>query len=109
MPTGYKINNQEGLYYLTLQVVEWVDVFTRQIYKDHIIENLRYCQQNKDFTIFAYVIMSNHIHMIAQSAAGNLSDTIRDFKSFKSKIILDEIDTNRKQKMDVGNICKSCT
>jgi len=27
MPTGYQIANQEGLYYLTLQVVQWADIF----------------------------------------------------------------------------------
>ncbi len=28
MSTGYQINDQEGLYYLTFQVVDWIDVFT---------------------------------------------------------------------------------
>jgi hypothetical protein len=32
MSTGYQINDQEGLYYLTFQIVDWIDVFTRQIY-----------------------------------------------------------------------------
>ena len=59
MPTGYKIEDQEGLYYLTLQVVEWVDVFTRQIYKDLIIENLRYCQQNRELTQNCHWIISS--------------------------------------------------
>ena len=26
MPTGYQIKDQAGLYYLSLQVVDWVDV-----------------------------------------------------------------------------------
>jgi hypothetical protein len=43
MSTGYQIREQDGVYYLTLQVIEWVDVFTRAVYKDIIVENLRYC------------------------------------------------------------------
>jgi hypothetical protein len=37
---GYKIRDQSKPHYLTFTTVEWADVFTRQIYKDIIIENL---------------------------------------------------------------------
>lgn len=88
MPTGYKIAEQDKIYYLTLQVVEWIDLFTRKSYRDLLVENLAYCQQNKSLEIFAYVIMSNHIHLLARSNTDKLSDTIRDFKSFTSKELL---------------------
>jgi len=65
MSTGYKIAEKDGLYYLTFQIVGWVDIFTRQVYRDIAIESLKYCQQNKGLCIFAYVIMSNHIHLLA--------------------------------------------
>ncbi|MFW6222047.1 MAG: REP-associated tyrosine transposase [Bacteroidota bacterium] len=91
MSTGYKIADQQGAYFLTLSVVYWVDVFTRQTYRDIIIENLRYCQKNKGLVIYAYVIMSNHIHLLVQSLEENLSGTIRDFKSYTSKTILENI------------------
>jgi hypothetical protein len=42
--TGYKIIEQDRLHFITLQVVEWVDVFTRKAYRDIIIKNLDYCQ-----------------------------------------------------------------
>lgn len=35
--------------------------------------------------------MSNHIHIIAKSKLGKLSDTIRDFKSFTTKCLIREI------------------
>ena len=89
MPTGYKIDEKNGLYYLTLQIVGWVDLFTRQAYRDIIIENLQYCQKHKGLNIFAYVIMSNHIHLLVQSESNKLSNTVRDFKSYTSKLILD--------------------
>ncbi|MFT6324452.1 MAG: hypothetical protein ACJAWO_002016, partial [Halieaceae bacterium] len=37
MPTGFQIKEQDQLYFLTFQVVEWVDVFTRKTYRDIII------------------------------------------------------------------------
>jgi hypothetical protein len=58
MSTGYQINDQEGLYYLTFQIVDWIDVFTRQVYRDIIIDSLKYAIENKGLDIFAYVIMS---------------------------------------------------
>ncbi len=45
MPTGYQIKGQEAAYYLTFQVVFWIDIFTRKVYRDIIIDSLKYCQQ----------------------------------------------------------------
>jgi hypothetical protein len=59
MTTGYQIEDQDGAYYLTLQVVGWVDIFSRQTYREIIVQNLKYCQGHKGLTVFAYVIMSN--------------------------------------------------
>ena len=100
MSTGYQICDQEGLYYLTIQVVDWIDVFTRQIYRDIVLDSLRYCQQNKSLQIFGYVIMSNHIHLIANSPIGELSATIRDFKKFTSKQILNTIETGNESRKE---------
>lgn len=89
----YKITDQHGLNFLTLTVVDWVDVFIRKSYKDVILNSLRYCQQEKGLVVFAYVIMSSHVHLIAK-AAGTipLSDILRDFKKFTAKQILYEIE-----------------
>ncbi|MCT4646131.1 MAG: hypothetical protein N4A74_14185 [Carboxylicivirga sp.] len=40
MTTGYQIKEQDALCYLTLQIVDWVDVFTRPVYRDIVIESL---------------------------------------------------------------------
>ncbi len=41
MSTGYQIKEQGDLYYLTLQVVYWLDIFTRQRYRDIIIDSFK--------------------------------------------------------------------
>ncbi|MFV8353499.1 REP-associated tyrosine transposase [Flavobacterium sp. XS2P14] len=91
MSEGYKIRDQTLPHFITITVVDWIDVFTRQTYKDVIIESLDYCIQNKGMILFGYVIMSNHIHMIIQSQEATLSDLIRDFKKFTAKLILEKI------------------
>jgi REP element-mobilizing transposase RayT len=91
MSTAYRISNQEAAYFLTFQVVGWVDIFTRKIYRDIVLESLAYCQKHKGLRLYAYVIMSNHIHLLAQCENDKLSDFVRDCKHFTSRCILDEI------------------
>ena len=100
MSTGYKITEQDKLYFVTLQVVEWVDIFSRESYRKLIVENLNYCVKHKGLEIYAWVIMSNHIHALVKSNTDNLSGTLRDFKSFTSKKVLEEIETSRESRSD---------
>ena len=101
MGSAYQIKNQEALHFLTLQVVGWVDLFTRKEYRDLMLESLTYCRQHKGMELFAYVIMSNHVHLLARSKTGNLSDTIRDMKKFTAKRILTEaLSNNRESRKD---------
>jgi REP element-mobilizing transposase RayT len=87
----YKIYEQHGLNYLTLTTVGWIDVFSRQRYRDIIIESLKYCQTHKGLHVYGYVIMSNHIHMIVHTEGFELSDVLRDFKKFTASNILKSI------------------
>ena len=91
MSQGYQIKDQSAVYYITLQIVEWADIFTRKIYRDIVVNSLKYCQNEKGLEIYAYVIMSNHIHLIVRSSKDDLSGTLRDFKSFTSKEIIKAI------------------
>jgi putative transposase len=43
----YKIDDQNGLYFLTFTVVDWVDVFTRKEYCYDIIDSFKYCKETK--------------------------------------------------------------
>lgn len=51
MSRNYKFHNPEGLYFVSFSVVGWLDVFTRNEYKDLIIESLAFCQKNKGMEI----------------------------------------------------------
>jgi REP element-mobilizing transposase RayT len=47
--------------------------------------------------IYAYVVMSNHVHLLVRSDIDDLSGTIRDFKKFTSKAIIEAIETNSQE------------
>ena len=73
----------DELYFITTTVVNWVDIFIRPKYKHIILDSLAYCQQQKGLRIYAWVLMSNHLHMIVSAGAEqSVADLIRDFKKF---------------------------
>ena len=97
---GYQINDQTKAHFITATVVDWVDVFSRKIYKDIVIESLDFCIKNKGMILYGFVIMTNHIHMVVQSETGKLSDLIRDFKKFTARNILDTIESEPESRKD---------
>ena len=102
----YIITDQQQVYFLTLTVVDWVDVFTRKDYKLILVDSLNFCIANKGMEVFAYVIMPNHIHLMwnflklngKESPAGSFAKfTAHQFKKY-----LFEQDTARLQKFVVS-------
>jgi putative transposase len=90
VPNSFKhtIKN-ESAYFLTLTIVERIDVFNIQSCCETFIESLKYCQKHKRLIIFAYVIMPNHIHMVVNTEEPFLlKDVMRDLKKFTSKSIM---------------------
>ena len=73
----------QELYFTTTTVVDWIDVFTRPIYKQIILDSLTYCQKEKGLDIYAWVLISNHLHMVVgvRNDEQTISDILRDFKS----------------------------
>ena len=85
----YKILDQHGTYFLTITIVEWIDLFTRRVFKDLIIDSLQHCQKEKGLMVNAYVIMPSHLHLIVQAGGEEgLSKILQSFKSYTAKQIL---------------------
>ena len=97
MGFAYNIKDQGAVHYVIFTVHQWADVFTRDMYVDELLNSLRYCQSQKGLEVFAWVIMTNHMHMIIRAKDENLSDVIRDFKKFTSKAIYKAIIENEKE------------
>ena len=105
MSDKYKITAQNECYFLTITVVDWVNVFTRKPYKQSIIDSLRYCQQQKGLEIYAFCLMTNHLHLIARATGKQgMSEILRDFKKFTAKAIIrlikEENDSRQKWLID---------
>ena len=95
MAFACRITNQHGMYFVAFTIEQWVNVFTKVDYVDIIIESIKFCQSEKGLLGFAWVIMTNHLHLIISCKDENkLSDIIRDFKKFTSRKIVAAIDKN---------------
>jgi len=94
MGLTYTIKNQQGQYFITCTVQQWVDIFTRNCYKEILLDSIRHCQQHKGLRVYAWVLMTNHIHMIVSSEKDQLSDIIRDFKKYTASKIIEAVRNN---------------
>ncbi len=97
MGYAYKITDQQGLYFVTFTVKDWIDVFTRNEYRFIITDSLNFCIKEKGLEVYAWVLMTNHLHAILSSSKNELSAIIRDFKKFTSNKIIEAIEQSGKE------------
>jgi REP element-mobilizing transposase RayT len=97
MAYAYIIRDQGAVHFVTFTVHQWADVFTRPVYVDILLKSLNFCQANKGLEVYAWVVMSNHCHLILRANKENLSDVIRDLKKYTSKQIIKAIQENPKE------------
>lgn len=92
MASSLHIKAENELHFLTFTIIDWIDIFSNSKFKDIITENLSYCRKEKGLQLFSYVIMTNHLHLIARAKDSfKLSGIVRDFKKFSSKKLYDNL------------------
>jgi len=98
MSRNYKCHNPDGVYFVSFAVIDWIDVFTRNEYKNIVVDSLNFCIKEKGMEIFAWCIMSNHVHLIFRSVHGQKPELLLgDFKRFTSKAIVKNIMENPRE------------
>ncbi|WP_462255198.1 REP-associated tyrosine transposase [Ferruginibacter sp.] len=94
MSSKYKVGEDAIPHFVTFSVAGWIDVFSRERYKELFIESLKYCQENKGMVLDARVIMTNHVHLIISSNSNKIESIVRDLKKYTSKQIIKAIQEN---------------
>ncbi|MEO6728420.1 MAG: transposase [Candidatus Dojkabacteria bacterium] len=93
MATRYRFGNNDNAHFVTFAVVNWIDVFSRETYKEILLESLRFCIREKGLNLHAWVVMTNHVHLIISCKEGlKLADVLRDLKKFTAKTIIKAIE-----------------
>jgi putative transposase len=68
--------------FVTFTIIHWLDTFIRPQYRDIFLDSISYCQKHKGVELYAYYIMSSHVHMIiARHGKQNFEAVIRDIKN----------------------------
>jgi putative transposase len=72
-----------------------VDVFIRPVYKQVIVHTLNHFIESKGLIVYAWCLMSHHLHLLAQAKPGGLiiAELEKEYKSFTTAKILEAIDT----------------
>ena len=80
-------------HFLTCTVVNWLPIFSQPEFAQIILSSLDFLQNHQRLILHGYVIMENHLHLIASSE--NLSKEIAAFKSFTARSIIDNLKEKR--------------
>ncbi len=91
MSRNYRIQDSRIPHFVTLTVVEWLNVFKHDHICNLFVDSLNYCIINKELEVHAWVLMKNHAHLVISSKNILLSNILRDFKKYTSKSIIREL------------------
>ncbi len=98
MSTRYKFADKSATYFTTSTVVGWIDVFTRDVYRNILLDSFKHCQKNQGLQIHAWVLMTNHFHMVYSCAASHdPAMVLKNIKSYTALKIIDAIIRNPKE------------
>jgi REP element-mobilizing transposase RayT len=87
MSRKYKFLDNDRLYFVSFAVVGWIDLFIRNEYKDILLKSFRYCIENKGLELYAYCIMTSHVHLIIGSTKEPMANIMRDLKRHTSETL----------------------
>jgi REP element-mobilizing transposase RayT len=82
----YKIYEPTYPHFMTCTVLHWIALFTRKDSVGILFESFRYLQQNDDFKLYAYVILENHLHIVAQS--NDIAKSMAKFKRHTARELI---------------------
>ena len=88
--TRYRIYNPRQPHFLTCTIVGWLPVFTRPETVQIILDSWKFLQDQGRLTLYGYVILENHLHLIASSS--DLAKEIGDFKSYTAIRLRDHLE-----------------
>lgn len=89
-----KIYDRTYLFFITLTVQNHVPLFYKTVFRKIVIDNLKFCVENKGLRIFAYAIMPTHLHLIVFDLDYDnkrLKRTLAQFRSFTAHEIMKSI------------------
>ena len=86
--------------FFTATILEWEHLLRRDKYKDIIISSLRFMAERNRIMLYAFVIMSNHLHLIWQMRGGVKAEAVqRDFMKFTAQQIKRDMEKHHRTEL----------
>jgi REP element-mobilizing transposase RayT len=86
MRSRYKIIVPNEAHFLTTTIVQWIPVFYGEEACSIITGALTYCRAHLGLRVYAYVVMENHVHLVAEATA--LDRVMQRFKRHTAREII---------------------
>lgn len=84
---------RDSCYFLTLNVVDRIDVFVRPAYKQVVVNALNHFVDTQGLIVYAWCLMTSHVHLLIKTREGNGPAYFeRDFKRYTTPEILKAIE-----------------
>lgn len=64
----YRVLQNPSPHFLTATINHWLPLFTRPETANIVLDSWRFLQADNGFILYGYVILENHLHLIASSA-----------------------------------------
>jgi putative transposase len=75
--------------FITITCLEWKPILDNDLFKDVVVNSLKFLTRQNRISVFAFVVMNNHLHMIWQMLGDHKREDVqRDFLKFTGQQIL---------------------
>ncbi|MCP4360455.1 MAG: transposase [Chloroflexi bacterium] len=86
------------IYYITINVYKRLNLFVRPSFVILLYDSLNFYRYKQQFKLLGYVILPDHLHLLIWPyGKANVSDIMRDFKTFTSKRIIKQAEVENRQ------------
>lgn len=86
----YKIYENYYPYFITSSCIDGISLFADTELATILLDSIDFLQKDREVTLYSYVIMHNHFHLIAIGKM--LSDDVRNLKAYTAKRIIESLE-----------------
>jgi putative transposase len=87
----------DHLYFVTANTIGWKPLFSETEYAEIVLNSLSWLRQEKRMSLYAFVLMSTHLHSIVLPLDRSIGNLLQNFGSFTAHKILQKLlEENRK-------------
>ena len=97
MSRKYKFANDDKMYFVSFSVINWIDLFIRNEYKEILLKSIQFCQKEKELELYEWCIMTSHVHLIIGTKGNPLQNIMRDLKRHTSEQLHIAIEKNTRE------------